>query len=73
MMALLSPCAVDRINNHLCIFTLSKFSTSKLEKWRFVKQSLLLCIKLNYFQNAQKGEYFLNNFEALVREIDVRG
>jgi hypothetical protein len=44
-----------------------------MEKWRFVKQSLLLCIKLNYFQNAQKGEYFLNNFEALVGEIDVRG
>jgi hypothetical protein len=26
-----------------------------------------------YFQNAQKAECFLDDFEALVREIDVRG
>jgi hypothetical protein len=29
-------------------------------------------IKSNYFQNAQKSEYFLDDFEARVREIDVR-
>jgi hypothetical protein len=29
--------------------------------------------KLNYFQNAQKGQCFLDDFEALVREIYVRG
>jgi hypothetical protein len=30
-------------------------------------------IKSNYFQNAQKGQCFLDYFEALVREIYVRG
>jgi hypothetical protein len=29
--------------------------------------------KSNYFQNAQKGECVLDDFKALVREIDVRG
>jgi hypothetical protein len=29
--------------------------------------------KSNYFQNAQKGQCFLDDFEALVREIYVRG
>jgi hypothetical protein len=32
-----------------------------------------IIIKSNYFQNAQKGECFLDDFKALVREIDVRG
>jgi hypothetical protein len=32
-----------------------------------------IIIKSNYFQNAQKGECFLDDFRALVREIDVRG
>jgi hypothetical protein len=31
-----------------------------------------IIIKSNYFQNAQKGESFLDDFEALVREIVVR-
>jgi hypothetical protein len=39
------------------IFTLLIFSTCKLEKWRF----------------GQKGECFLNDFEALVREIYIHG
>jgi hypothetical protein len=30
-------------------------------------------IKSNNFQNAQKGQCFLDDFEALVREIYVRG
>jgi hypothetical protein len=29
--------------------------------------------KPNYFQNAQKGQCFFDDFEALVREIYVRG
>jgi hypothetical protein len=37
----------------------------------FYKPNLII-IKSNYFQNAQKGECFLDDFEALVREIDVR-
>jgi hypothetical protein len=30
-----------------------------------------IIIKSNYFQNAQKGECFLDDFKTLVREIDV--
>jgi hypothetical protein len=30
-----------------------------------------MIIKSNYFRSAQKGECFLNDFEALVREIDI--
>jgi hypothetical protein len=32
-----------------------------------------IIIKSNYFQNAQEGQCFLDDFEALVREIYVRG
>jgi hypothetical protein len=32
-----------------------------------------IIIESKYFQNAQKGRYFLDDFEALVREIYVRG
>jgi hypothetical protein len=40
---------------------------------RLVQQSLLLHIKSNYFQNAQKKhERFLNDFEALARERRFR-
>jgi hypothetical protein len=42
-----------------------------LDRWRFVSQSLLLSSQKNGFQNALKGECFLNDFEALVREIAV--
>jgi hypothetical protein len=38
----------------------------------FCKPNVII-IKSNYFQNAQKGQCFLNDFEALVREIYVRG
>jgi hypothetical protein len=34
---------------------------------------IIIIIKPNYFQSAQKGECFLNDFEALVREIYVCG
>jgi hypothetical protein len=37
----------------------------------FLKQILLHIIKSNYFQNAQNGQCFLDDFEALVREIYV--
>jgi hypothetical protein len=36
-------------------------------------KSEFIITKPNYFQNAQKGECFLDDFKALVREIDVRG
>jgi hypothetical protein len=38
----------------------------------FCKPDFII-IKSNYFENTQKGEYFLDDFEALVREIYVRG
>jgi hypothetical protein len=38
----------------------------------FCKLAFII-IKANYFQNAQKGECFLDYFEAQVREIYVRG
>jgi hypothetical protein len=37
----------------------------------FCKPKFII-VKSNYFQNGQKGEYFLDDFEALVRKIDVR-
>jgi hypothetical protein len=37
----------------------------------FCKPDFII-IKSNYFYNAQKGECFLDDFEALVREIYVR-
>jgi hypothetical protein len=39
----------------------------------FVNQILLLSSQITYFQNAQTDECFLDDFEALVREIYVRG
>jgi hypothetical protein len=38
----------------------------------FCKADFII-IKSNNFQNAQKGQCFLDDFEALVREIYVRG
>jgi hypothetical protein len=37
----------------------------------FCKPEFII-IKSNYFQKPQKGDCFLDDFEALVREIDVR-
>jgi hypothetical protein len=47
----------------------------QIEEMAFCKPKFIIniIIKSNYFQNAQKGECFLDDFEALVREIDVRG
>jgi hypothetical protein len=71
-MAVVHALAKMSIELTAIIFSLSKFSSSRLEKWRFVNQILLHIIKSNYFQNGQKSEYFLDDFEALVGEIDVR-
>jgi hypothetical protein len=38
----------------------------------FCSKPQFIIIKSNYFQNAQKGEWFLEDFETLEREIDVR-
>jgi hypothetical protein len=49
-----------------------KIFNIQIEEMAFCKPKFII-IKSNYFQNAQKGECFLDDFEALVREIDVRG
>jgi hypothetical protein len=38
-----------------------------------IRPDFIIIIKPNYFQSAQKGECFLNDFEALVRKIYVCG
>jgi hypothetical protein len=38
----------------------------------FCSKPQFIIIKSNYFQNAQKGEWFLEDFQILEREIDVR-
>jgi hypothetical protein len=44
----------------------------RIGEMTFCKPDFII-IKSNYFQNAQKGQWFLDDFEALVREIYVRG
>jgi hypothetical protein len=44
----------------------------QIEEMTFCKADFII-IKSNYSQNAQKGQCFLDDFEALVREISVRG
>jgi hypothetical protein len=44
----------------------------RIEEMTFCKPDFII-IKSNYFQNAQKGQWFLDDFQALVREIYVRG
>jgi hypothetical protein len=56
----------------LAIYFHSKFSTSKLEKWRFVNQILLLSSQI-VFRIVKKANVFLDDFEVLVREMYVRG
>jgi hypothetical protein len=44
----------------------------QIEEMMFCKPDFII-IKSNYFQNAQKHQCFLDDFEALVREIYVPG
>jgi hypothetical protein len=48
------------------------FHSFEIGEITFCKADFII-IKSNYFQNAQKGQCFLDDFEALVREIYVRG
>jgi hypothetical protein len=43
----------------------------QIEEMAFCKPEFII-ITSNYFQNAQKGECFLDDFEALACEIDGR-
>jgi hypothetical protein len=49
-----------------------EISNFQIEETTFCKLDFII-MKSNYFQNAQKGEYFLDYFKALVREIYIRG
>jgi hypothetical protein len=46
--------------------------TIQIGEMTFCKPDIII-IKSNYFQNAQNGQCFLDDFEAPVREIYVRG
>jgi hypothetical protein len=64
-------CLICRIPfvNRVAFHSLEIFNI-QIEEMAFCKPEFII-IKSNYFQNAQKGECFLDDFEALVREIDV--
>jgi hypothetical protein len=61
---------INQINCDL--FSLFRNFNIQIGEMALCKPDFII-IKSNYFQNAQKGECFLDDFEALVREIDVRG
>jgi hypothetical protein len=56
-------CRIPFVNRMALVHTLAKVSIEIIE---------FIILKSNYFQNAQKGECFLDDFQALVREIYVR-
>jgi hypothetical protein len=53
-------------------FHSSEIFNIQIGEMTFCKPGFII-IKSNYFQNAQKGQCFLDDFKALVREIYVRG
>jgi hypothetical protein len=53
-------------------FHSSEIFNVQIGEMTFCKADFII-IKSNNFQNAQKGQCFLDDFEALVREICVRG
>jgi hypothetical protein len=60
---------INRINSDL--FSFFRNFNIHIGEMTFCKADFII-IKSNYFQNAQKGQCFLDDFEALVREIVVR-
>jgi hypothetical protein len=62
--------SVNRIN--IIYFHSFEIFNIQIGEMTFRKPNFII-IKSNYFQNPQKGQCFFNNFEALVREIYVRG
>jgi hypothetical protein len=47
--------------------------TIQIGEMAFCKPDFIIIKSNYYFPNVQKGECFLNDFEALVREIYARG
>jgi hypothetical protein len=66
----LAKVSIELIAIHFHSF---EFFNIQIGEMAFCNKSDFIIIKSNYFQNAQKGECFLHDCEALVREIDVRG
>jgi hypothetical protein len=65
----LAQVSIELIAMYLHSFEIFNFRVGGMT---FCKPDFII-IKRNYFQNAQKGQCFLDDFEALVREIYVRG
>jgi hypothetical protein len=66
--------ALDKMSIELIAIYFHSFEIFNIQigEMAFCKPDFTI-IKSNYFQNAQKSECFLDDFEALVREICVRG
>jgi hypothetical protein len=65
-------CSVVSIELIVIYFHSFEIFNIKIGDVAFCKSDFI-SIKTNYFYKAQKGEYFLDYFKALVREIYVRG
>jgi hypothetical protein len=65
--------AISKVSIKLIAIYFHSFETFivQIEEMAFCKTEFII-IKSNYFQNGQKRECFLDDFEALVREIDFR-
>jgi hypothetical protein len=63
--------ALAQVSIELIAIYFHSFEIFNIGEMTFCKPDFII-IKSNYFQNAQKGQWFLNDFEALVREIYFR-
>jgi hypothetical protein len=64
--------ALAQVSIELIAIYFHSFENIQIGEMTFCKPDFII-IKSNYFRNAQKGECFLNDFQALVRENYVRG
>jgi hypothetical protein len=72
-MALVHAFAKVSIDFITIYFHFSEIFNIKVGEMAFCKPDFII-INWNYFQNAQKGECFLDDyFEALVHDIYIRG
>jgi hypothetical protein len=63
--------ALAKVSIELTAIYFQSFEIIQIEEMPFCKPEFII-ITSNYFQNAQKVECFLDDFEALMREMDVR-
>jgi hypothetical protein len=66
--------ALAKVSIELTVIYFHSFEIFNMQsgEMAFCKPDFII-IKSNDYQNAQKGECFLNDLEALVRQIYVRG